>query len=108
MKGALHVIGTRAFLKALRHGAGNNKMPTLMLGISTLLAASPGEIVSAAKLVDWLYGDDEEGGPEWALSNIRVAIARLRRQGVPITTHGWAGYSYEPVASGLAATLSAR
>ena len=98
MSGVLHVVGTRALVRALRRGAGNNKMPTLMLGISTLLAASPGEIVSAATLIDWLYGDDEKGGPEWAGSNIRVAIARLRRRGVPIKTHGWAGYSYEPAA----------
>lgn len=94
MTGALHVIGTKALLKSLKCGAGNHKMPTLMLGISTLLAASPGQVIPASTLIDWLYGDDEDGGPEWARNNIRVAIHKLRQRGVPIKTHGWSGYSY--------------
>lgn len=91
MTGTLHTISTAALSKALRCG---QRLPMLMLGISTLLAVTPGRVVTKAQLIEWIYGDDEDGGPEWAEKNITVAITKLRSRGVPIQTrHG--GYSYE-------------
>lgn len=90
MTGTLHTISTAALSKALRCG---QRLPMLMLGISTLLAVTPGKVVTKAQLIDWLYGEDEDGGPEWAEKNITVAISKLRCRGVPIRTHH-GGYSY--------------
>lgn len=91
MTGTLHTISTAALAKALRCG---QRLPMLMLGISTLLAVTPGKVVTKAQLIDWIYGDDEDGGPEWAEKNISVAVTKPRSRGVPIRT-GHGGYSYE-------------
>jgi len=95
---ALHVVSTKAFLAALSYGNGSHRMPALMLGVSTLLAATPGRIVSTDQLIDWLYGEDPDGGPLDARCCIAVAVHHLRRRGVPIRSHGHRGYSYEPAA----------
>jgi len=96
MRGVLHVIGTPAMVMSLRPA----NLPKLMVGVSTLLAVS-GRIVSMAELVDWIYGDDPDGGPDDPEQTIRDAIRRLRRLGLPIKTHGVrrgfvSGYRYEP------------
>src|SRR5258708_5967976 len=98
MSGALHVIGTHAFLAALRYGNGSHRMPMLMLGVSTLLAASPGCVISTDQLIDWLYGEAPNGGPLEARACVAVAVYHLRRRGLPIKSHGYRGYSYEPAA----------
>ena len=98
MSGALHVTSTKAFLAALRYGNGSYHMPRLMLGVSTLLAVERGRVISTEQLIDWLYGDDPNGGPVFARECVAVAVLRLRARGVPIKSYGWAGYSFEPAA----------
>lgn len=88
-------LSTKEFLRALRQGWSTGHVPFLRIGVSTLLAASPGRITTMKELIEWIYGDDPEGGPDNAQSNITVTIHRLRESGVPIRTHGNRGYSYE-------------
>ena len=50
---------------------------------SRLLAAlrhSPGAL-RRNELVEYLYGDDPDGGPLWAPTNITVTVYRLRKSG---------------------------
>lgn len=68
----------------------------VQLGVLMLLAAQPRIPASIDQLTDWLWGDDPDGGPEMPRRNIRTAIMRLRQKRVPIKTHGWSWYSYEP------------
>lgn len=54
---------------------------------STLLAlASTRAHISKAELIDALYGDDPDGGPDFADSVVKVHICRLRRKLAP---YGW-------------------
>src|SRR5260370_35221693 len=78
MSGALHVTSTKAFLAALRYGNGSYHMPRLMLGVSTLLAVERGRVVSPEQLIDWLYGEDLEGGPALARDGVPVAVVSAR------------------------------
>ncbi len=86
----LHVIGTQAFLRALSHAP-----PYLTLGISTLLAACAPRIMSADEIAECLYGDNQISVLLDPRNNIHVAVARLRKAGVPIRTHGNRGYSLD-------------
>ena len=64
MSGRLDVIGSKPLLRALGlMGARNSPdCRAAELGVLLLLAASPGRITTRAELVEWLYGDDPEGG----------------------------------------------
>lgn len=96
MSGSLHVVGSRAFLKALiNHGC---RPPRLMVGISTLLTARAPGIVSLDEIIEWIWGDDPNGGPDHPANCIRQAVFALRRNGAPIVTHSSRGYSMERAA----------
>jgi hypothetical protein len=98
-RGALHVIGTKQLRRLLT--PTTHHLPFLMLGVSTLLAVEAPRVLSTDELIDYLYGDDPDGGPDYARGCIRLAVMRLRRSGMPIKTHGpmpgrgFRGYSYE-------------
>lgn len=59
--------------------------------INTLRQAS-GQWVSRDYLLDALYGEDPEGGPDQADKCLRVFIARLRNAGYPIENRYAVGY----------------
>lgn len=42
------------------------------------------EPLTCRELCERIYADREDGGPEWALTVIKVQIHKLRRRGVPI------------------------
>ena len=81
-------IGTRAFLRALGVRRYNDTLGTVMFA----LAARPDRITSNEDLVNLVYGDREDGGPEDAAKNIQIAILRLRRRGAKIRTYWSRGY----------------
>lgn len=70
-------------------------------GIIERLRAAAGAWVSAAELIDFLYRDDPDGGPETADNSLRVEISRLRKSGAPIESHrtgpGSLGYRWAVV-----------
>ena len=93
MSGRLDRIGTEAFLRVLCPPVPS--LPHLMIGVATLLAAASPKIMSPAEIARCLYGAAlaarlHEGG----CKGIRLTVARLRAQGVPIRTHHRRGYSY--------------
>lgn len=90
-------VSVRAFCDALVVPTYHNNGKAVQLGVLMLLAAQPRVPASIDQLTDWLWGDDPNGGPDVPRYNIRTAIMKLRRKRVPIKTHGWNGYSYEPV-----------
>ncbi len=47
-------------------------------GLAVLLARRFGRPVSGAAILDWLYGDREDGGPDWAADCVRAFVCRLR------------------------------
>lgn len=60
------------------------------------LRRANGRMVSQSTLVDAMYGDREDGGPDDAKRVLHVLICRLRRQGHPIGGGGSAGgYCWE-------------
>lgn len=91
MSGELHVVGLRAFLRSL-HGTprnqstGRRRLAYSLVGIETYLGAHRGRVVTKAELIDWLYCDDEEGGPMTADHILDVQVHHLRARGVPIET----------------------
>ena len=67
----------------------------LQTGIVTLLAASPGKIMSCREIVECLYGGcSTNQTPVIPETNIRVVICHLRKRGMPIRRHT-RGYSWE-------------
>lgn len=101
----LHRVRHKALLDVLPHPprVSPRKWCEVQLGVLVLLASVRGEIVSMDNLVDWLWGDSPNGGPDDPKRNIAIAIGKLRGRGVPIKTHGWRGYSYDPWANPHAA-----
>lgn len=74
-------ITTKGMLRAL--GDVEVGRPSLGARQSRLLAAlrhSPGAL-RTNELVEYIYGDDPEGGPLWAPRTITVAVYRLRKSG---------------------------
>ncbi len=66
----------------------------LVFGITTMLYQSPYP-VSMASLIDWIYGEDEDGGPLHAKESVREAIWRLRKEGFRISKrYGGRGAGY--------------
>lgn len=58
------------------------------------LAASQGRIVSETALIDVLYGDDPNGGPDDPGDCIRTFIKRLRRRLPPGAIENQPGLGY--------------
>ena len=88
----LHRITTAVFLRAMkRHqfGAGDRIDDTLLACLLDL----PGRIVSSDELMAAAYDGRADGGPIWAKKSVHLTIWSLRKQGVPIETHGNRGYS---------------
>lgn len=46
-------------------------------------------------LIDIVYGDQADGGPEWAAASLRSVISELKRKGFPIRSRRTIGYWYE-------------
>lgn len=67
--------------------------------------------VSTNELVDWVYGDDEDGGPLWAADCIRNSIHTIRRRTrhlicpFRVMTHG-RGIGYSILLNSNAAPLT--
>ena len=99
MSGELHVIGTKALLSALTNLQPRGCRPSyLRIGVLTLLWSQAPRPATIDELIDWIYGDKEDGGPDYAGDCIRVAINGLRKKGYPIrNSYRW-GY-YIPVAA---------
>ena len=87
MPESLDVIGTRKALEAL---GGNSAKGRLI----ACLRIRCGKWTSMETLIDFMYGDDPSGGPDFADVCVRVYICRLRRAGWPITcANGSIGYA---------------
>jgi len=77
------------------------------------LARSPGAWVSPAQLVDAVFSDEEDGGPERAVSSVSSAVKTLRRKlattGLKIeTSFGRGNGERRLVSSGVKQTLTTR
>src|SRR5215208_4436582 len=83
---ALHVITTRALLSSLPR-----KLPQrdIVLG---LLLSRKAYWVSTDEMIDALWGDEEDGGPEGAIEQVRVLVHQLRGLGWNINTWSKCGY----------------
>lgn len=81
----LHRVGLKAFLRTLPHTG-------LINGVGTYLGAHRGRLCSSPEIIDWVYGEHEDGGPDNAPDCVRIAIMRLQRMGAPIATTIERGY----------------
>ncbi len=54
--------------------------------IQAALRSANGSVVTVGTLVDTVYADREDGGPDRALASVRSSIYALRRRGVTIET----------------------
>ena len=90
----IHRIGLDGFLRALcpHVSRGLGKPARLMVGMETFMGQHRGHIVSLGELIDWVYREDEDGGPFDAESMIRWGVMRLRERGVPIENVNGRGY----------------
>ena len=88
---ALHRVRLEAFLRRLRR---QHRM-SARSGVGTYLAIHPGRIVPMAELVEWVYGEREDGGALAPEACIHSAVYLLRRSGFPIVTYPGRGYSLE-------------
>ena len=98
----LHKITTKALLKVLpgrwrRRPNSRNARPQRQMDhvILDILKSRQGRYVSSLELIDYLYGDDECGGPESAEGFIRTKIHQLRREGHSIRNVYNRGYFLE-------------
>jgi hypothetical protein len=85
MSNQLVRITTKGMLRALGdvEVARSPQSPSAGARQSRLLAAlrhSPGPL-RRAELVEYIYGDDPDGGPLWAPTMITVTVHRLRKSG---------------------------
>lgn len=85
MTDVLHIIGTKALLRAL-------DWRPLEYGVMGTLSEHPGRPMKIKELADSIYGA-ADGGPINFEGCIRVIVCRLRQRGVPIQTHCSRGYS---------------
>ena len=84
--GQLHIITTRALLSLLPQEPPRKD---IVLG---LLLSCKGHWVSSDVIIDALWGDDEDGGPDWAIGRLRVLVHQLRGLGWNISTWSKRGY----------------
>ena len=91
-KVVIHRVGLKSFLRALGPGGRATTVgrpACLLVGLETLLGVNRGRTVSRTEMVDWIYGEEEDGGPLWADKSLDIGIMHLRRRGVPIeNVHG--------------------
>lgn len=66
----------------------------VLAGIVNCLRETPGAIVSVPRIIEHLWGDDPDGGPEFARNCVELGVWRLRKKGVPIVNHHGRGYQY--------------
>lgn len=94
----LHRVSRKALLDVLPRPprVSPHRWCEVQIGVLVLLASCRGQVVSTPQLVDWLWGEEPGGGPADPTRNIALAVMKLRARGVPIKTHGWQGYSYDP------------
>lgn len=62
----------------VRWGGGTAPVSRQEGRIMAALLAKPGAPHTTRELIDYLWGDDPEGGPDCAYSHVRVCIHRLR------------------------------
>jgi hypothetical protein len=70
----------------------NNKPPVVQFGFLTTLYQAWPRPVPTEELVEYLWGDDPNGGPLNPCNSLSVTAAGLRRRGVPVCHHrgfGW-------------------
>lgn len=72
-----------AGMNVSRNGA-TVRLPALERRLFLILAVRQNHIVSKAEIVEMLYGDDVNGGPEWALKVVEVMIVGLRDAGAAL------------------------
>ena len=82
-------VGLKVFLRALSYNS-------LRTGVGTYLGAYRGRICSGAEIMDWVYADREDGGPENPANGLRVTICHLRHDGAKIEGHRQRGYRLAP------------
>ena len=87
LMGELHLITTRALLSLLPR-----KPPERDIVLGLLLSRN-GHWVSSDEIIDALWGDDENGGPDWAIARLRVLVHQLRERGWNINTWSRRGYA---------------
>lgn len=57
------------------------------------LTSANGAVVSRETLIDAMYGERHDGGPDCAEGCVRWVIRELRRKGAIVHTHGHSGWS---------------
>lgn len=72
--------------------AGRFREPVLVLGVATYLHANRGRWVSHRELIEWIYGERDDGGPMDVRSCIARKIFALRRRGIEV--ENFHGYGY--------------
>lgn len=92
MTGSLHRVSTKALLRLLDRPSCTG-VP-VQLRMRSLFQGTPGKIFSMFEVVDYVYADQENGGPDNADQAIKSALIRLHRKGVPIVSHGKRGWSF--------------
>ena len=92
--GTLEYVGLRAFCRAIGMLEARNTH-TVGQRILARLKAGRGATVHVDEMVEILWGDDEDGGPESATRTIAVHIAHLRKAGHRIETWARVGWRYK-------------
>jgi len=75
-KGMLRALGDVEVGRSWQSPSGGARQSRLLAA----LRHSPGAL-RRNELVEYVYGDDPEGGPLWAPTTITVAVHRLRKSG---------------------------
>lgn len=88
---ALDHVSVEAFLRVL----DGYRQDSCQAVVAETLAAARGRPVSNDELVDRLYGDRADGGPDWASHGLGSFVRKLREKGFPIRTVGKRGYLLE-------------
>ena len=88
----LHVVGLRAFMRAL----SRQQNKRVITGIMTTLADHKGRVCQMRELIEAAYLCEDE--PDSAANCVRVALTRLRKQGIAIKAVGKRGYVLERAA----------
>lgn len=64
----------------VRWGAGSAAISPMQARVLSALLTQPGRVLTTREICEHLWGDDPEGGPTWAMGNIRVHIHKLRQR----------------------------
>jgi len=91
--GELHVIDTKALLRALPD------IRTDRDRFLSVLRSRP--LVTHADAIEALWGANENGGPLYAQQILAIYVSRLRRAGYPIENYRGIGYRIRETASGV-------